>query len=209
MANIVLNMLVDSCGQIGEILAHPRKRAQCLTWGDLDFFLLSKSANGEPRIALLLHFKWLKGMRHDRTKFKGVPLQLLPPHMIFQDTTRRIACTSRSALQGVLVLSVMGGFTDLQRMTKSAPDSVVAPSECVHRTVEQSEEYRRGYQCIAVSIDQTGVQIHTQREIQERFPVEYKKERAAARSLVDLSRSMSELEYSKEYERNLKEVTAA
>ncbi|KAK2751369.1 hypothetical protein FQN55_001106 [Onygenales sp. PD_40] len=85
--NLFLNLAVDSCGRIGEIVcAGKSKKEHCLHWGDVE--LWAKQTDGALKIEALVTFHWLKGRRDDPNEYKQIPLRLLPPQFVFHDTLR-------------------------------------------------------------------------------------------------------------------------
>lgn len=77
-ASIVLNLLVDGCGLVGEILSHENKN-RFLTWSSLEFILFPQKDPNDIEMAIKVNFKWLKFHKHDTSASKTIGLHLLPP----------------------------------------------------------------------------------------------------------------------------------
>ena len=96
--NLLINILVDSCGRIGEVLPTTRtQEEQCLHWEDVEFWVKpSSDPTSDLKVELYgrLTFRWLKGHRNDPETHKVIPLSLLPPHRAFEDTLRQLIYTA-------------------------------------------------------------------------------------------------------------------
>jgi len=88
--NLFINLAIDSCGRIGEIV--PSSKAppeQCLVWDNIEFWV-KPPLDGEttPRFYAIVNFIWLKGKRLDPGEYKKICPRLLSPKFAFEDSLR-------------------------------------------------------------------------------------------------------------------------
>ncbi|KAJ9645086.1 hypothetical protein H2201_001119 [Coniosporium apollinis] len=92
LATLILNLLVDGAGHVGEMLPCTLKNAddgKFLKWEDIEIFASPSSDGGSiPEIRINVTFKWLKNHTFDPKEWKTIVLRLLPPHLVFQDSCR-------------------------------------------------------------------------------------------------------------------------
>jgi hypothetical protein len=83
---IFLNLMVDTCGRIHEIVSTERYPELYLRWKDLQVYVFNQ--NGRHSLGGILHVGNLKGMKDDPTHFKEIPLSLLPSSLCLEDSLR-------------------------------------------------------------------------------------------------------------------------
>lgn len=86
----ILDLSVDGNGRIGEMRPETPEAARAgrfIKWQDVEFVIFPP-ANGRTRITAQITFKWLKSHPMDSSVWKGIIVELLPPHLAFQDSCR-------------------------------------------------------------------------------------------------------------------------
>jgi hypothetical protein len=122
VATLILNLLVDGTGRSSEMLPNsPEKVAegQFLKWEDVEIWAFPDTSGATtPIIRINITFKWLKLGTYDPEVFKTIVVQLLSPHLVFQDYCRLI----------ILLALIDGTLADFQSWEQIAtckpnPDS--------------------------------------------------------------------------------------
>jgi hypothetical protein len=86
--NLFLNLLIDGCGRIGEIVRGSKApEEQCLKWGDIEIWA-KRVPESNVQIYGIVNFVWLKGKRLIPKEYKKVCLNLLGTQFVFEDSLR-------------------------------------------------------------------------------------------------------------------------
>ncbi|KAJ9649484.1 hypothetical protein H2199_000259 [Coniosporium tulheliwenetii] len=89
--SLFINLAVDCCGRIGEILRGGHKKAnptKYLRWSHVKLYAFNE--DGKTVLRALVAFSNLKSATIETNKTKTIPLRLLPLHMTAQDTLRQL-----------------------------------------------------------------------------------------------------------------------
>ena len=87
---IFINLMIDGCACIHEIVPSEVHPKQCLRWKVIQLCVFRRSPSDAVTIAGLVRFNHLKGMRDDPKKCKNISLMALPTSMWFEDSLRLI-----------------------------------------------------------------------------------------------------------------------
>lgn len=100
-ATLLINLSIDLCGRIGELLIHQLYYDDqgveilddsvigcVLTWGRVKFQVHRVDPAGPVRVSAVVEITGMKGMKKTPGFFKKIPLSTLPPEHAFDDSVR-------------------------------------------------------------------------------------------------------------------------
>jgi len=88
--SIFVNLMIDGCARIHELVSTERYPEHYLRWKDVQFWVFRSRDTSDIRISGLVKLKYLKGLKDSPDKWKEIPLMLLSPSRWMEHSLRLI-----------------------------------------------------------------------------------------------------------------------